>query len=228
MDRPVAIAPSLLAADFSDLKGQITLAQEGGADWLHLDIMDGHFVPNITIGPPVIRSIRSVTTLPFDTHLMISNADAYLEAFRAAGADLITVHYEACPHLHHTVHRIKELGAKAGVSVNPATPVSVLNDIVPVVDLILLMSVHPGFGGQVFIPESIERLRELADVIKQKNPVVYLEVDGGIDSETAGPVVEAGADVLVAGSFVYRSGDIPGAIRTLRRIATQAAQRSRT
>jgi len=228
MNRPVLIAPSLLAADFSDLKGQIALAQEGGADWIHLDVMDGHFVPNITIGPPVLKSIRPVTTLPFDTHLMISDADAYLENFREAGADLITVHYEACPHLHRTVQRIKELGAKAGVSVNPATPVSVLSNIVPVVDLILLMSVHPGFGGQVFMPESIARLRELADVIKQKRPDVYLEVDGGIDSETAGPVVEAGANVLVAGSFVYRSGDIPGAIRTLRQIAARASHRSPT
>jgi ribulose-phosphate 3-epimerase len=225
---PITIAPSLLAADFSDLRGQIALAEQGGADWIHLDIMDGHFVPNLTIGPLVIRSIRHVTTLPFDTHLMITNPDDYLEMFRSAGADHLTVHFEACRSLNRTVRRIKELGAKAGVSVNPATPVSVLKDTIPDVDLVLLMSVNPGFGGQTFLPQSLERLRELTDMIRQINPDVYLEVDGGIDADTAGPVVEAGANVLVAGSFIYRTGDVQGAIRRLREAARGALHPPRT
>jgi ribulose-phosphate 3-epimerase len=212
----VKIAPSVLSADFSDLKGQIALAEKGGADWLHLDVMDGHFVPNITFGPPVVQSIRHLTKLPFDVHLMIEHADAYLESFHSAGADRITVHYEACTHLHRTVRRIKELGAKSGVCINPATPVAMLKEIIRDVDLVLIMSVNPGFGGQSFIPASIKKLRETADLIEHTNPEILLEVDGGIDDTTIVEVVRAGANVVVAGNFIFGSDNIPGAIKLLR------------
>lgn len=210
------VAPSLLAADFSDLKSAVALAEKGGADWLHLDVMDGQFVPNLTIGPPVIRSLRKLTGLPFDTHLMIEKPDHLLEDFREAGADLITVHVEACTHLHRTVHRIKELGAKAGVSMNPATPVGLIADILPEVDLVLVMTVNPGFGAQSFIVHSLEKIREAAAMIRRIKPEVYLEVDGGIDGTTAPLVVAAGATVLVAGNFVFGSKDPAAAIHLLK------------
>ena len=215
----VTIAPSLLAADFADLKGQIALAEQGGADWLHLDVMDGHFVPNITIGPPVIRSIRRHTSLPFDVHLMIENPDLYLEDFRSAGADSITVHYETCPHLHRTVQKIKSLGARAGVCINPATPETLLSAILADVDMILIMTVNPGFGGQTFIGSSVEKIRRTAAMALDTHPGVFLEVDGGIDGTTARAVVDAGASVLVAGKSIFGARDIPSAVRALRAAA---------
>jgi ribulose-phosphate 3-epimerase len=218
----IVIAPSLLSSDFADLKSQLAFAEQGKADWIHLDVMDGHFVPNITIGPPVISSIRKATRLPLDTHLMITNAERYLEVYREAGADIITVHYEACRHLHRAVHRIKEMGARAGVSLNPATPVSVLSDVLQDLDLVLIMTVNPGFGGQTFIQHSIPKIRQISEMIRSINPAIHLEVDGGIDDLTAPLVVEAGANVLVAGNFIFRSKDIPAAVHTLRACAEAA------
>jgi ribulose-phosphate 3-epimerase len=212
----LTIAPSLLAADFSHLADQISQAEAGGADWIHLDVMDGRFVPNITIGPLIVKAVRRSTKLPLDTHLMIVDPDKHLEAFREAGADHITVHQEACTHLHRTVNRIKELGAKAGVSINPATPCWTLREIMSEVDLILIMSVNPGFGGQSFIQGSLAKLHEAREMITRSGRDIRLEVDGGIDVETAPLVTQAGADVLVAGTSVFRKPDIKKAISDLR------------
>lgn len=209
------VAPSILAADFTKLQEQVQLADKSGADWIHIDVMDGHFVPNITFGPLLVAAVNRMTNLFLDVHLMIDNPDYFLEDFVRAGADSLTVHYEAVVHLNRTVNRIKELGIKAGVAVNPSTPIEILKEIIDDVDLILVMSVNAGFGGQKFIESSYRRLSEVKALIpKGKN--VRVEVDGGVTPENAPRLVKAGADVLVAGTSVFRSGDIPGAIRKLR------------
>ncbi|MEO5722136.1 MAG: ribulose-phosphate 3-epimerase [Chthoniobacterales bacterium] len=199
----VKISPSILSADFARLGDQITAAVEGGADYIHVDVMDGHFVPNITIGPMIVEAIRPITTLPLDVHLMIENPDRYIADFARAGSNIITVQLEACPHLHRVVQAIKELGVKAGVAINPATPVASLTDILCELDLVLIMTVNPGFGGQKFIRRSIPKLRALKKMIAEQDAFCEIEVDGGINSETVTDVVAAGAEVLVAGSAVF-------------------------
>lgn len=199
----IKIAPSILASDFARLGEQVQAAEAGGADWIHVDVMDGHFVPNISIGVPIVKALRPVTNLPLDVHLMIEQPERYLESFARAGANGLTVHVETCPHLHRTLQQIKELGCRAGVTLNPGTPLSTLAEVLPEADLVLIMSVNPGFGGQVYIPAStskIARLRTMLDAIGSK---AELQVDGGINTETAAQVVAAGATVLVAGSAVF-------------------------
>ncbi|KPK81942.1 MAG: ribulose phosphate epimerase [Gemmatimonas sp. SM23_52] len=212
------IAPSILSADFARLAEQIAQSEAGGADWIHVDVMDGHFVPNITVGPLVVAAARRATKLPLDVHLMIENPDRYLSQFVTAGADWLTVHQEACPHLHRTVQQIRELGARPGVALNPATPVETLIDILPFVDLVLVMTVNPGFGGQSFIPECLSKVSRLAGRLAQQGLAgIEIEVDGGIDPDTAPAAVAAGATVLVAGSAVFSRGSIPENVRALRR-----------
>jgi ribulose-phosphate 3-epimerase len=212
----VKIAPSILAADFTRLGEQVAEAEAAGADYIHIDVMDGHFVPNITVGPLVVRAVRQVTRLPLDVHLMIEAPERYLTTFAEAGADVLTVHVETCPHLHCTVQQIKELGTKAGVSLNPATPLVSLEEILGCVDLILLMTVNPGFGGQKFIEGSLPRIRRLREMLMAQGLGAELEVDGGINAETAPRVVAAGASVLVAGEAIF--GAREGVAEAMRRI----------
>jgi ribulose-phosphate 3-epimerase len=219
----IRIAPSLLASDFSRLADQIAQAESGGADWFHLDVMDGHFVPNMTFGPLIVAAARKSTKLPLDTHLMIERADDFLEVFRDAGADHIIVHQEACVHLNRTIARIKELGAKAGVALNPATPCSTLAEIISEVDLILIMSVNPGFGGQKFISGTLRKLKELRSLIASTGRDIRVAVDGGIDVSTASSVVTAGADVLVAGTAIFGAPNIPRAVKDLRNSVSHLA-----
>jgi ribulose-phosphate 3-epimerase len=203
----VKIAPSILSSDFSRLGEEIKAVEDAGADFIHLDVMDGHFVPNLTIGPGIVSAVKRVTSLPLDVHLMITNPEFFLEEFIEAGSDYLTVHAEVQPHLHRTVTRIRELGARAGVSLNPSTPAAALEEIVPCVDLVLVMSVNPGFGGQKFIPSSLEKIRTIRGMIDRHGGSALLEVDGGIKADNAGPVRDAGADVLVSGSGVFCTDD---------------------
>jgi ribulose-phosphate 3-epimerase len=224
MMRPgqVQIAPSLLSADFARLGDAVAQAERAGADMIHFDVMDGHFVPNITIGPPVLKSLSRITRLPIDVHLMIENPDRYIEAFVEAGAGSVTVHFEAVVHLHRLVHFIKSLGVRAGVALNPATPVTALEEIAGDVDYVLVMSVNPGFGGQTFIPRSESKVRAVRDLLRRQGSSAPIEVDGGIDVRTAPRVVAAGAGILVAGNAVFGSPDPEGAIRDLRAAAGSA------
>jgi ribulose-phosphate 3-epimerase len=215
----VDIAPSILSADFARLAEQIRLVEEGGADILHVDVMDGHFVPNLTLGPPVVRSIRKVTDLPLDCHLMIEFPERSIEAFADAGANMISFHPEACVHMHRTAAAIRHLGASPGVVLNPATPIGVLDDILFEVDYVLVMSVNPGFGGQKFIERSVEKVRRLRDMIRGRGLDVRIEIDGGIGPENAGQVVSAGAEMLVAGSSIFGEPDPAGAVGRLRQAA---------
>ena len=205
MARPL-ISPSILSADFAKLGEEVRAIDAAGADWIHIDVMDGHFVPNLTIGPGVVKALRSHTDKPFDVHLMISPVDNFLDSFAEAGADIITVHPEAGPHLHRTIQRIKSLGKKAGVSLNPATPAKMLDYVLDEVDLVLVMSVNPGFGGQKFIASQLKKIEAIANRISKNDLVVDIEVDGGIDAATAPLAIDAGATVLVAGTAAFRGG----------------------
>jgi len=216
MQQPVRIAPSILSADFARLGEEVRALEAAGADYIHIDVMDGHFVPNISIGPLVVKALRPHSALPFDVHLMISPVDAYLDAFAEAGADILTVHPEAGPHLHRTIQRIKALGVRAGVSLNPATPAKLLDYVLEDVDLVLVMSVNPGFGGQSFITSQLRKIAALRKAIDATGKVIDLEVDGGIDPDTARSAIAAGADVLVAGTATFRGGDYAANIARLR------------
>jgi ribulose-phosphate 3-epimerase len=216
MARSPLIAPSILSADFARLADEVAAVERGGADLLHVDVMDGHFVPNLTVGPPIVESLKKVTKLPLDVHLMITNADAFIADFAAAGADYLTVHVEVCPHLHRTVQAIKERGVKAGVTLNPATSLHTLDEILSEVDLVLIMSVNPGFGGQQFIPSCLQKLASARQMLDRARSGALLEVDGGVKVENAAQALAAGADVLVAGSAIFTSRDYAATIAALR------------
>jgi ribulose-phosphate 3-epimerase len=220
----VRIAPSILSADFAALGEQIAAAERGGADLIHVDIMDGHFVPNLTIGPPVVQSISRVAKVPLDVHLMIEEPDRYLEAFVRAGAAMISVHVEVLPHLHRTIQAIKQLGAKAGVALNPSTPIVALEEIAGDVDHVLVMSVNPGFGGQTFIPRSESKIAAVRALLDRQGNAAPIEVDGGIDRTNAARIVEAGASILVAGNSIFGTSDPERATRELRAAATLKAR----
>jgi len=218
----VRFAPSILTADLSRLKEVIGEAEAAGVDWIHLDVMDGVFVPNLTFGPILVEAVRRVTRLPLDVHLMIVNPERYLEDFARAGADVITVHFEATPHAHRAVQKVKELGKKAGLAINPATPLSAFEALLPELDLALLMSVNPGFGGQKYIPQSTERLRRLKAMRDALNPACLIEVDGGVNQTTVGEVYLAGADVAVAGSALFNDKPVRENLKALKEVLKRA------
>jgi ribulose-phosphate 3-epimerase len=224
----IRIAPSILSADFARLADEVARVEAGGADWLHVDVMDGHFVPNLTVGPPIVEALRKVTKLPLDVHLMITNADAYIREFADAGADYLTVHVEACPHLHRTVQAIKERGVKAGVTLNPATPLGSVETILPDADLLLIMSVNPGFGGQSFIPASLQKIAQARAMIEHVHSRALLEVDGGVKVENAAQIVQAGADILVSGSAIFSSRDYGATITAMRQAGQSLPKTNRT
>jgi len=216
MARSTLIAPSILAADFARLADEVAAVERAGADFLHIDVMDGHFVPNLTIGPPIVAALRKVTKLPLDVHLMITNADAFIADFAEAGADYLTVHVEACPHLHRTVQSIKERGVKAGVTLNPATSLNTIEEILPEVDMVLIMSVNPGFGGQQFIASCLQKISSARAMIDRAESHALLEVDGGMKIDNVAKVLAAGADVLVAGSAIFSSQNYAETIAAMR------------
>lgn len=212
------LAPSILSCDFGRLAEEIRTVDAAGADWIHVDVMDGHFVPNITLGPAITAAANRSTELPLDVHLMIENPDDFIDAFAAAGADVLTVHQEACPHLHRTLQRIRASGMKTGVALNPSTPVSTLREVTDLLDLVLVMSVNPGFGGQAFIEGAVGKVREARELLEARGAAAHIEVDGGVDASNAARLAEAGADVLVAGSAIFRHAE--GAAEGLRTIRT--------
>ncbi len=219
----VRLAPSILSADFAALGDAIAAAERGGADLIHVDVMDGHFVPNITIGPPVVKAIRKVAKVPLDVHLMITDPDRYIDAFADAGAAMISVHVEVLPHLHRTVHAIQKLGVKAGVVINPSTPVGALLEIASDVDFVLVMSVNPGFGGQTFIPRSESKVRDVRALLDRAGNTADVEIDGGVDFQNIASVVSAGARIIVAGAAVFNTPDPERAVRDLKAAANRAA-----
>ena len=212
----VKIAPSILSADFAKLGEDVNAAEKAGADWIHVDVMDGHFVPNITIGPLVVKAVKKIAKVPLDVHLMIENPDLYVKEFADCGSDIITIHEEATVHLHRSIQNIKECGVKAGVSINPATPVANIELVLPYVDLVLIMSVNPGFGGQSFIPEALQKIKDLKKLIVDRNLNVEIEVDGGVKTDNVAEVVKAGADIVVMGSAFYNSADYAETVKTVR------------
>jgi ribulose-phosphate 3-epimerase len=218
----VQIVPSILSADFAHLGEEIARVERGGATMLHVDVMDGHFVPNLTLGPPLVESVRKVTKLVLDVHLMVSDPDFFAPIFIEAGADQVSVHYEAATHLDRTVRNIQSLGARAGVVLNPATPVSVLEDILPVVNFVLIMSVNPGFGGQKFIPNALNKIRRLDQIRNERRLDFAIEIDGGVNDENLVQIVEAGCDWLVAGSHVFHSADAAATVKNMQQLARQA------